>query len=523
MLLDYAILTAPAPLQAGVPADLTLSISNGGRQTVTVTSQTVTVTSIVITLPIGTNAKDLTASTGFASSTSSGWEINQYDGQLTLTPPSGGGEVGSTSIVVTIDNVAVNDQPGTTHLFIDETAALGDGSPATRSASLPVAKFPMQFSLTDLTVSPIEVPFGGSATLMWTGSTADQASYTLDYPGAPEHPIPVTNVGPYTANNLTIFPAFFTLAVTITLPGQDAPVTAQKQATVSKTPELEIISFGGSRPAVRPEEQFDLDWEVQLATSLTLEMPGIAVSTIDVTGLSGCTVANSQSVLVVTDPSGNQRGTFTLPSPFPLKFPFQLTASDAVSFVQALATVDVQPPNFVAFTGSSSVLSASEPGLLLQWQVELATSLSLQVDPIPWSVDVTGLSGCIVSAPGSSPPLFLLDPSDPFKQIATLTPPTPFPQSLTCVLTAGCGACFVQRQVSVQVNPPTINSFFLQNEGNTCYLHWSTANADPVWIANLGGVPFAAVPASGQAEADAHTTYTIHALGFGATATQTTT
>jgi hypothetical protein len=77
MLLEYALLTAPAPLQAGTPATLTLAISNGG-------SQLVTVTSIVITLPIGTNAKDLTAGTSFQTIAPSGWNLAENGGASSL-------------------------------------------------------------------------------------------------------------------------------------------------------------------------------------------------------------------------------------------------------------------------------------------------------------------------------------------------------------------------------------------------------------------------------------------------------
>ena len=117
MLLQYALLAAQTPLQAGIPTTLTLEISNGGRQLVQVTS-------VVIALPIGTTARDLTAGTGFQSSASSGWNLAQSGGVLTLTPLPGGGAVGPTGIVITIANVAVNDQPGTAAISIVETAAV---------------------------------------------------------------------------------------------------------------------------------------------------------------------------------------------------------------------------------------------------------------------------------------------------------------------------------------------------------------------------------------------------------------
>jgi hypothetical protein len=405
MLLEYALLTAPAPLQAGTPATLTLAISNGG-------SQLVTVTSIVITLPIGINAKDLTASTSFQSGTSSGWNIAQSGGVLTVTAGSSGGSVGTAAIVVTISNVPVNDQPGTASIAIEETAAVGGGAPTTSSTTVPAAKFPVQFSLSDLVATPPAVAFGGSVSVMWTGSQADNATYALQYPGVA--PINVANVGPYQAGNLTIFPAVFTLTVSLTVPGQDQPVIVQKQAVVEEKPQLGISQF----------------------------------------------------------------------------------------------------------TGSQSVMSGGTPPLGLQWQVQLATSLTLQLAQLPGSVDVTGLSGCTVSAYGS-PPLVISDASG--KQIGTLTPPSPFPQFLNFVLTASDGTSFVQRTVQVEVMAPSAQSSWYmrvwpRGEGRTYFLNWSTGNGNPVTISNIGNVG-----ASGTTSVNYGVTYTVSAVGFGATATSQTT
>jgi hypothetical protein len=135
MLLDYALQTAPSPLQAGSSATLTFVISNSG-------SEMVTVTSIVISLPIGMLAKDLTASPGdWQVQTPPGWSLAQNGGVLTLVPTSDG-KVGPTAIVVTITGLLVNNQPGTAHIAIRETAARGSGAPTAGTMSLAVAKFP---------------------------------------------------------------------------------------------------------------------------------------------------------------------------------------------------------------------------------------------------------------------------------------------------------------------------------------------------------------------------------------------
>jgi hypothetical protein len=402
MLLEYALLTAPTPLQAGSSATLTLTISNGSRQNVTVTN-------IVIAVPVGTNAKDLTASTGFQTDKISGWNVAQSGGVLTLTPASGTGPIGANAVVVTIANVAINDQPGTTNISISETAAVGGGSPATNSTTLPAAKFPPQFAVSDLTVMSTHVPFGGSVSVNWTGAQAEGATYTLDWADAPTHPVKVSNIGPHQANNLTIFPVVFTLTVSLTVPGQDQPMIVQKQAVVEETPQVAITQF----------------------------------------------------------------------------------------------------------LGSQTVMAGADPPLTLQWQVQLANSVTLGLQGFPGSVDVNGLSGCTVTANGTVP-FVLFDPSG--KQVGTLTPPNPIPEFLTFVLTASGGNLVAQQRFQIQILAPAVTEFTWRQHGGpegprTYTLYWSTVNANPVMIDHVG-----TVGPSGQFNTLSGGIYTLTAMGFGATA-----
>jgi hypothetical protein len=405
MLLDYDVNTEPESLQAGTPGDLTLVISNHGRQGVTVAN-------VVITLPIGTNAKDLTPSFDFDTGATSGWNLTQDGGVLTLTPATGTGPVGKHAVLVMINNVAVNDEPGTFEILIEETAALGDGPATTGSKSFALTKVPAEFSLSGLSVTPAYVRSGDSVSVMWSGSQADQASYTLDYPEAPEHPIPVSNAGPYTATGLTVLPSVFTLNVTLTVPGKDQPVIVQKQATVSEKPIPYIKEFGQSK----------------------------------------------------------------------------------------------------------LVLSGADDRLVLSWDVQFARSLTLALDQLPGEVGVAGRESCVVTASGS-PTIVVADAAG--NQIGTLTPPDPFPQSLTFVLTASEGVLFVQRRVQVTVLPPQITGYYFDysvwppaGPQHDWYLHWTTVNASPVTITNWGPVD----PA-GTMVVNYRDTYKILAAGFGATPT----
>ena len=80
-LLTYALLTSPDPLQADATgATLTLVVSNTGLRVVSCTQ-------IVVILPVGLNAKDLTANaTGIQTQVAPGWAASQVGGVFTLTP-----------------------------------------------------------------------------------------------------------------------------------------------------------------------------------------------------------------------------------------------------------------------------------------------------------------------------------------------------------------------------------------------------------------------------------------------------
>jgi hypothetical protein len=474
MLLDYALLTAPTPLQAGSPATLTLVISNGSRQTVTVTN-------IVVTLPVGTNAKDLTAGTSFQSSTISGWNVAQSAGALTLTP-TGNGVVTTNAVTVTIANVTVNEKPGTADISITETAAAGSGNPVTDNTSLPAAKFPVQFSLSDLVVTPAQVAYDGTASVMWTGTQADGATYTLDYPNAPTHPVNVSNVGPYAANNLTIFPAVFTLTVSLTVPGQDQPLIVQRQATVTQTPSVDITRFTSSRLTVGPGESFDLEWEVQLATSLTLALEQTPGTTADVMGLSGCTVLRQDKTLILTDAKGKQVGTLALQSPISSPLSLQLAAGDGHSFVTRTVDVGFLPPKILSFASSRSSVGGAET-FDLSWEVQLADSLTLQMTSVPGSaIDVNGLSRCTISPQDNN--LVVADATG--KQLGIFAP-TSLLLNLLFVLTASDGPLNKQASVQVDVRDPGIDQFSVDVQSLSYLVRWTTHDALLVRIEISGG------------------------------------
>ncbi|HYW12782.1 MAG TPA: hypothetical protein VE871_12530 [Longimicrobium sp.] len=241
-LLDYEILPAPNPLQAGAGATLTLVVSNG-------THALVTCTAITLTLAVGTNAKDLVANAeGITSQAPTGWSVAQSGGTFTLTPQTpAAGQIGAAGLSFVFVGLAVNDQVGTTAVTIDEMASTPSQPPMERTGTIALPKFPAKFTLGRLTADPLEVSAGDSATLSWSGS--ELATYQLEFnPGSGPQSVPVGNAGPYAAKDLTRYPeVVFTLVVSYTVPGQDQPVVTQRQASVQVDAALPMVtSFAGS-------------------------------------------------------------------------------------------------------------------------------------------------------------------------------------------------------------------------------------------------------------------------------------
>ena len=273
-LLTYALLPTPDPLLASGPAKLTLVVSYSG-------SQFVTVTSIAVTLPIGTNAKNLTASaSGIGTTEPTGWGAAQSGGIFTFTPSTpANGQVGPDGLAFVLTGITVNDQPGTCAISIDEEAAAPGKSAAHRTTKLPVAKFPATFALGDLTATPSSLASGESAVLLWNGSPA---TYVLSYDpdGNGDAPHSVGPNGPYTARNLTAPVVVFTLVANVTVPGDDTKLTTTRQAVVTVVAGSVALTALPSIVGVHGLTR--LAWQTTGTTSRTLDPGGTPVVAIGV-------------------------------------------------------------------------------------------------------------------------------------------------------------------------------------------------------------------------------------------------
>jgi hypothetical protein len=182
-LLTYQFTTEPLPLQASPKtgdahtAMLTIVAANAGTEDVTLDG-------VMITLPEGQKATDLTPHAGKATAT---WPPNWTRKQNNLPPnvflfrpDKGYGTVGAgQALTFAIDNVEINSEPGIVDLQIAEESG-GCLPPDCPTQDLSITKFPdgwgeVMFSVTP---SPI-VSFGTPVTLHWAGP--DKASYTIRY------------------------------------------------------------------------------------------------------------------------------------------------------------------------------------------------------------------------------------------------------------------------------------------------------------------------------------------------------
>jgi hypothetical protein len=239
-LLRYALVPAPDPLQAGAAGQLTLAVSNMGKEPVDLTG-------VAVTLPLGANADDLAVSSdgiGTAVVPNGGWQVAHTDGSatFTFTPPGGKVRVAGAGYALELTSIPVNDQVGPVRaIIVVETASTASQPSQARTwTSQQLAKLPKGFSLSDLTADPVEVDAGGSTSLMWT---ATSGSYTMQRDDQPsKQPWSVGLTGPETEYDLAAPPR-----VTFSLVGMVDTMRVLRQATVGVRAKAPTIGcFSGS-------------------------------------------------------------------------------------------------------------------------------------------------------------------------------------------------------------------------------------------------------------------------------------
>ena len=282
-LLTYSYLGNPDPIQAsadGSPAyaSLTITVQNS-------TGSPIQCSSIAIGLVVGTNAKDFAANaTGINTIAPTGWNAVVSGDSLLMTPVKpADGTLAKASVTFLFTGIQVNTQPGQASLPITEIT-VQDGVSTKGASALLVDKAPTQFTLGPLTVlSPQSTVVAGNAgVLQWAGG---DASYSLTYdPGS----------GPVTVPDLQQIETFttvplehlglmgFTLNVSVPIPGTDQPLLLQRQASITVTAPLPVItSFTGTVQG----GQADFTWTTENAVSCTLAGSAIQYGSGGSTGL----------------------------------------------------------------------------------------------------------------------------------------------------------------------------------------------------------------------------------------------
>ena len=295
-LLDYAINPTPNPIQAspstGDPslASLTLVASSPPHHTITCGS-------IALGFRIGANAEDFCSdATGISSSLPKGWSVEQQKGLFSFTPDTeNDGQVGKDGLVFGLSGIKVNQEPGTFQITIFEEASDPDAlSPAAdleHTLSLPMAKFPAQFTVGDLNANPPIVESGGSTTLSWSGSggsgnynavyeiqyvDADGNKVTIDHPKGEENQ-PLPPAGGYTIDGLKANPTTFYLLVTVQIQGSNNPLVFTRETTVTVTvphpPKPVVTGYTGE---LQPEGGLLLEWTAS-PPEATVEITSIPI------------------------------------------------------------------------------------------------------------------------------------------------------------------------------------------------------------------------------------------------------
>jgi hypothetical protein len=290
-LLNYTVSTSPLPLQISKSGTITVVADNPGGYNDRPEQDYVSVDSIVLDFGLkGSGGSNLCTVDGssWAVIAPAGWTPPTVSGlKFTFTPPTGKEKIfPSAGLQFSFAQIPVNATVGTVTLTIGETAS-SPGDPAEpdfyppqpralRERKRPIGKFPIDFSVSDLTATPPEVPVDGSTVLSWVGSPG--AIYEITYGGKrvtkyadgtllqPNDRFPNTTAGdpPLTVHNRTTF----TLTVTYTPPGGSDPAIVQRQVTVSVYyPEPTISLFTATPefiqvPAGSPSV-VTLSWEVK--------------------------------------------------------------------------------------------------------------------------------------------------------------------------------------------------------------------------------------------------------------------
>jgi len=203
--LRYALTTDPFPLEAspatGAPETATLKVVGSNPDP----SDPVTIRSVIIAVPVGPDAAQLTDVNPSAPVAPDGWTLTQTRQgenivEYVFKPQAGQAQIAGQGLAFVFNDIQTNKQPGVVVVEVTE----GSDGPVTQ---LVVTKFPNDWGEVFFSADPPIIPFGGTTSLRWSGPA--DAIYSLQYytprtnivnvPGAGDPPL--SNRGRYPAQD----------------------------------------------------------------------------------------------------------------------------------------------------------------------------------------------------------------------------------------------------------------------------------------------------------------------------------
>ena len=275
-LLDYSVATAPFPVEADALVTIRVLASNPSPDP---SRNPVTIAALEVNVPIGDGGSALTASaTGIVPVPPRGWNLlsNTRPGVYVFQPPAPV-KVGEETLVLELQQVRVNHEPGDVHDFAVTEGSNGCRPPHCPTQRLPLTKFPPGWGKVDFSADPPDVELGQDVTLSWQGPAG--ATYRIDYVAAgrvvtvpaPGDP-PLASSGVYPgADGPPLAPArttVFTLEVTAVDGADRYSAQVQRSVTVQVSPS--ISSFTGTVAERRGRYEARFEWLAENADYCTL-------------------------------------------------------------------------------------------------------------------------------------------------------------------------------------------------------------------------------------------------------------
>ncbi|MEL7425047.1 MAG: YncE family protein [Bacteroidota bacterium] len=269
--LTYAIRTMPNPLTAeATDASITLLATNE-------TDSAVSIEGLIISIPIGTEADDLTNlpnqivvdyPKGWKESPPNISEPGVY--KIIFVPKSGTIPVAPhSSLTFVLNKIAINGADGTVDLSITE------GSASQPTKVIPVSKFPKGWGSIVFNATPPDMRSAGDVTLNWNGPAG--ATYTIEYlDPATQQVVPIPAPGGPALSNSGNYPGtndpalhisattVFTLTVTKTIAGHKFKYQPQQTVSVGIAPPS-ITCFSGQITGAGSNRKLLLTWKTENA------------------------------------------------------------------------------------------------------------------------------------------------------------------------------------------------------------------------------------------------------------------